>query len=288
MVSMIFAAIAAGAVAGLASAPHCAAMCGPIAAFACGRATPTASGFRSWARPVRYQTGRALGYGVLGVAVGGTGGWITGWLEAPVGAAMLSWSLAVGLGLAALRLWRARPGPEPGLVSLGRARRTDLRTPPHLHTPPRVHTQSRLRTRRGGITTVLARLPSEPLVLGTLTALLPCGALASALLLATGSGSMLGGAVTMLAFVTTTSIGLLLAGWLGGRMPRGGASARVLATGLAVGAVLLVLRPLPALRHAPQACHGSVELSALDPAPTQPHPARGTTSAVRRGPIAAR
>ena len=56
-------AVIAGAAAGLASVPHCTAMCGPLAAYACsGR--PGASG------PGRYQLGRFVSYSMLGGIAG--------------------------------------------------------------------------------------------------------------------------------------------------------------------------------------------------------------------------
>ncbi len=60
-------AVIAGAAAGLASVPHCTAMCGPLAAYACsGR--PGASG------QSRYQLGRFISYSVLGAIAGTLGG----------------------------------------------------------------------------------------------------------------------------------------------------------------------------------------------------------------------
>ena len=56
-------AVIAGAAAGLASVPHCTAMCGPLAAYACsGR--PGASG------QSRYQLGRFISYSALGAVAG--------------------------------------------------------------------------------------------------------------------------------------------------------------------------------------------------------------------------
>ena len=60
-------AVIAGAAAGLASVPHCTAMCGPLAAYACsGR--PGASG------QGRYQLGRFISYSALGGVAGAIGG----------------------------------------------------------------------------------------------------------------------------------------------------------------------------------------------------------------------
>src|SRR5690348_11710538 len=55
-----------GALLGLTSVPHCAAMCGPLASFACTCAP------RRDAAP-RYQLGRTFGYGVAGALAGHAG-----------------------------------------------------------------------------------------------------------------------------------------------------------------------------------------------------------------------
>lgn len=217
-----------GAVAGLASIPHCAGMCGPLAAFACTRRPVRAA-------PLRYQAGRTLGYAIAGAIAGGFGAVVTSALPAVWTGALLSWSLAIALGIAAWRLWRlGSPGPAgSATVALG--------------TGPR---------RRSLFDRVVQRAPREPALFGLVTALLPCGALLAALLLAAGSSSSFGGALVMLGFVTTSGAGLLGVAWLASRL-RGVASPtalRLLAVGLMVGAALLVVRPVSALQGEPEAC----------------------------------
>ena len=213
----------AGAAAGLASVPHCTAMCGPLAAYACsGR--PGASG------QGRYQAGRFLSYSVLGAIGGATAVSLPGtW-----GSALLSWSLALGLGLAALRLWRR---PERPLVTL------------------------RKKEDEGSESTgarMISALGRHPFFVGLGTALLPCGALAAAVLIAASSGSALHGSLSMLAFSIVSGVGLVGATWLFERFaqrPRP-ATSRILAVVLALGAIMFVIRPVHALRHGDTAsCH---------------------------------
>ena len=64
-------AVIAGAAAGLASVPHCTAMCGPLAAYACS-GHPGASG------QGRYQLGRFISYSALGAVAGRLGSLLAG------------------------------------------------------------------------------------------------------------------------------------------------------------------------------------------------------------------
>ena len=138
-------AVIAGAAAGLASVPHCTAMCGPLAAYACsGR--PGASG------QSRYQLGRFISYSALGAVAGTIGGVTAVSLPHAWGSALLSWSLALGLGLAAFRLWRR---PDQPLVTL---RTKEDASKPSL------------------VSRALEGLGRHPFFVGLGTALLPCGA----------------------------------------------------------------------------------------------------------------
>lgn len=224
-------AVIAGAAAGLASVPHCTAMCGPLAAYACsGRPGPSSQG--------RYQLGRFLSYSVLGAIAGAVGGATAVSLPGPWGGALLSWSLALGLGLAAFRLWRR---PDQPLVS--------LRTKEEATSEP---AGSR----------ALQALGRHPFFVGLGTALLPCGALAAAVLIAASTGAAMLGALSMLAFAVVSGIGLVGAAWLFERFARRPrpATARILAVVLALGAVMFVIRPVHALRHDDTAsCHAPAE-----------------------------
>ena len=226
-------ALIAGAAAGLASVPHCTAMCGPLAAYACsGR--PGAVG------QSRYQLGRFISYSALGAIAGALGGAAAVSLPHAWGSALLSWSLALGLGLAALRLWR---GSEQPLVTL-RAKREQA-SPSAL---------SRLVTGLG----------RHPFLVGLGTALLPCGALAAAVLIAASTGSIALGSLSMLAFAVVSGVGLVAVTWVFERFARRPkpATSRILAVVLALGSILFVIRPVHALRtgdasscHAPEQAH---------------------------------
>lgn len=231
-------AVIAGAAAGLASVPHCTAMCGPLAAYACsGR--PGASG------QGRYQLGRFLSYSVLGGIAGAVGGATAVSLGGAWGSALLSWSLALGLGLAAFRLWRR---PDQPLVP--------LRT--------KAAATSGSDAELGG-SRMLRALGRHPFFVGLGTALLPCGALAAAVLIAASTGAPLLGALSMLAFAVVSGVGLVGAAWLFERFSRRPrpATSRVLAVVLALGAVMFVIRPVHALRHGDTAgCHAPAQVDA--------------------------
>jgi sulfite exporter TauE/SafE len=150
--------------------------------------------------------------------------------------AITSWLLALALLVAAHRLWD-RSGS-------------------------RVVRTIGIRSRFDRWTSALARnLPTEPAAYGVITALLPCGALYAALLVAASAASPAGGALSMIVFALTSSVGLLAFGWFARRSSRASAGSwrRALAVALLVGAVLLAIRPIGALTadepsHA--CCHG--------------------------------
>jgi sulfite exporter TauE/SafE len=230
--------LGAGAIAGLVSIPHCAAMCGPLSAFACGRA---ASRFA----PLRYQAGRTVGYALAGGVMGYAGEMVTRSLSAAWTSAILSWTLAIALGATAWKLWATGPSAR---VAAENARLVAL---------------SPARPVRSGLDRLLALVPRDPLVFGVATALLPCGALYAALALAAGTTSVLGGVAVMLGFATASGVALVSAAWLARqlRVSQHHVAARVLAAALAVGAVFLAIRPVPTLAEpeAKPACCAATE-----------------------------
>lgn len=227
-------AIAAGALAGLAGIPHCAGMCGPLAVFSCSRGSARQAPLEL----LRYQAGRSSSYALLGALSGGLGSALAQVVSGGWASAALSWVLALALALAALRLWRSAvpvaPATEPRPVELGRSAR-----PPSL------------------VARLVALAPRDPLLLGFVSALLPCGMLASALLVAAATGSAATGALTMLAFSLASGLALAGAVLLAGRARLAGhrGVARALAVVLALGAIALVVRPIPALLERPAVCH---------------------------------
>lgn len=169
---------------GLVGGPHCVAMCGAACA-GIGQAAGEHKNVALWT----FQLGRVIGYSVLGaLAAASLQG--LGWLTVQSAALRPVWSLfhvaAVILGL--LLLWKAR---QPiWLEHAGRKVWGVART---------------LGARVGG---------GAPLVLGSLWALLPCGLLYSALLVASMAGSVAGGAMVMALFVLGTSVTMVAGPWL--------------------------------------------------------------------------
>jgi uncharacterized protein len=169
---------------GLVGGPHCVAMCGAACA-GIGRAAGARSNTAMW----MFQLGRVLGYSLLGgVAAASMQG--LGWLTTQSAAVRPVWTLlhvaAVVLGL--LLLFNAR---QPvWLESTGKA------------------VWQRTRGWVGG------HKLGAPLLIGTVWALLPCGLLYSALLVATLSASPLQGAMVMALFALGTSVSMMAGPWL--------------------------------------------------------------------------
>jgi sulfite exporter TauE/SafE len=181
---------------GLAGGPHCLAMCG-AACLGLGQAAAP----RSTQALLLFQFGRVLGYGLLGaLAASSLQG--LGWLSVHSAALRPVWSLihvaAMLLGL--LLLWRA----EQPLWLQGTARSVWARVRTW-------NARWQLRADRG-----------TPLVMGVLWALLPCGLLYSALMVAALAGGALEGALVMVAFVAGSALVLWWGPWLWLKLGRQG------------------------------------------------------------------
>jgi sulfite exporter TauE/SafE len=169
---------------GLVGGPHCVAMCGAACA-----GISQAAGPRQNSALFTFQLGRIRGYSILGgLAAASLQG--LGWLTIQSAALRPVWSLfhvaAMVLGL--MLLLRAR---QP--VWLESAART-------------VWARTRSFAANQG--------RSAPLVLGVLWALLPCGLLYSALLVAALAGSVAAGAMVMALFALGTSVTMVAGPWL--------------------------------------------------------------------------
>jgi sulfite exporter TauE/SafE len=168
---------------GLAGGPHCVAMCGAACA-----GIGQAAGPRKNSALLSFQLGRIVGYSLLGgLAAASMQG--LGWLTVQSAALRPVWSLfhvaAIVLGLALM--WNAQ---QPvWLESAGRKIWMHAR---------------RLGAGAGG----------APLILGTLWALLPCGLLYSALLVAAMAGGPVDGAAVMALFALGTSVTMTAGPWL--------------------------------------------------------------------------
>lgn len=208
---------------GVASSLHCVAMCGPLTAFVAlderGGTEPS--------RVVRYQLGRTAGYASLGALAGAVGGGLAA-LVSPWVESALSIALALALLVAALQLW-PRDAKRVSLVQVGDR--------------PRAPTLVERATRASAA--LLARTRRHPMALGLASALLPCGVLASGVLLAASTGTFVGGAVAMTGLAVASGVGIGIAGVALGRTRIVGtpALARVMAVTLALGAVVMLVRP---------------------------------------------
>jgi sulfite exporter TauE/SafE len=108
------------------------------------------------------------------------------------------------------------------------------------------------------VSRALGGLGRHPFFVGLGTALLPCGALAAAVLIAASTGSTALGSLSMLAFAVVSGVGLVGATWVFERFARRPrpATSRMLAIVLALGSILFVIRPVHGLRTGDtSACH---------------------------------
>jgi sulfite exporter TauE/SafE len=169
---------------GLVGGPHCVAMCGA----ACAGISQAAGPHKNSALWV-FQLGRVVGYSALGgLAAASLQG--LGWLTVQSAALRPVWSL---FHVAALVL---------GLMLLVQARQ-----PVWLeNTARKVWARTRSFAANQG--------RGAPLVLGVLWALLPCGLLYSALLVAALAGNPAGGAMVMGLFAVGTSVTMVIGPWL--------------------------------------------------------------------------
>ncbi|MCB4365794.1 sulfite exporter TauE/SafE family protein [Hydrogenophaga taeniospiralis] len=178
---------------GLAGGPHCVAMCGAACA-GIGRAAGERSTRALWT----FQLSRMVGYALFGAFAAGSVQGLA-WLGTNTTAIRPVWTMFhVGaLVLGAVLIWQAR---QPAWIeNLG---------------------QTVWRKARPVLTTLGQR---APVVLGVAWALMPCGLLYSALLVASLSANALEGAAIMALFSLGTSVSLTAAPWLLLRL-RGGRS----------------------------------------------------------------
>lgn len=169
---------------GLAGGPHCVAMCGAACA-GLGKAAGTRATSAIWS----FQAGRMASYSVLGaIAAASMQG--LGWLTTQTAVMRPVWSLfhvaALVLGLTLLVLARQPVWLDKGARRIWRG--------------------------VGALNTKVGR--GAPLVVGVLWALMPCGLLYSALLVAALSGGPLEGATSMALFALGSSVALMLGPWL--------------------------------------------------------------------------
>jgi len=169
---------------GLVGGPHCVAMCGAACAGIARAGAP-----HSTLALFKFQLSRLLGYSALGALAGGTVQGLA-WMGTQTAVLRPLWTM---LHVAALLL---------GLVLLWQARQ-----------PAFVDNWGQWLWRRAR--PVMQQLGGKaPVVLGVGWALMPCGLLYSALLVASLSAGALDGAVIMSSFALGTMVSLAAAPWL--------------------------------------------------------------------------
>ncbi len=169
---------------GLVGGPHCIAMCGAACA-GIGQSSAERQTLAIWS----FQGGRVLGYAILG-SLAAASMQALGWLTVQSAALRPVWSMfhvaMMALGLALL----VKAQQPVWLEQLGK--------------------KIWLATR----SLVQGRGTAAPWFIGMLWALLPCGLLYSALLLAALTGDVLKGAAVMALFALGTSVSMILGPWL--------------------------------------------------------------------------
>jgi sulfite exporter TauE/SafE len=169
---------------GLVGGPHCVAMCGAACA-GIGRA----AGARGGQALLTFQLSRMAGYALLGALAAGSVQGLA-WLGTHTAVIRPVWTMfhVAALLLGVALLWQAR---QPAWIeSMGQGVWRKARP-------------------------ALARLgPRAPVVLGVAWALMPCGLLYSALLMASLSANAIDGGLIMALFSLGTSIALTAGPWL--------------------------------------------------------------------------
>ncbi len=247
---VLFSALATGALAGVMALPHCVAMCGPYAAYAC-TAGRRAGGVGRARADVRYLGARSVAYGSIGALAGASGGVVGSWLPPTWATIALSSLLALGMLSLAFRLLRAERPKR--LVQIGRPRGAATEGPEQAVEAP--STASALQSL---LARALSAVSASPALLGALMALFPCGALYAALMVAAATRTAWGGVASMLGFSITSAFALGISGWVArASMALDRQTRLALGAALVVGAVVLVVRPLLSVgaEQTGPACH---------------------------------
>ena len=168
---------------GLVGGPHCIAMCGAACA-GIGQAAGPRPASAMWA----FQLGRLLGYAGLGALAAASMQGL-GWLTVQSSVLRPVWSMfhVAMIVLGMLLMWKAQ---QP------------------------IWMEQAGKKLWGNVKGLVTRGGGAPLLIGTAWALLPCGLLYSALLVAALAGNALDGAVVMALFAMGTSVSMMLGPWL--------------------------------------------------------------------------
>jgi sulfite exporter TauE/SafE len=169
---------------GLAGGPHCVAMCGAACA-----GIAQASGARRQTALWSFQLGRLLGYALLG-ALAAASVQALGWLTVQSAALRPLWSL-LHVAAMALGVWLIVYAQQPVWLDQG---------------------ARHLWTRVRGWNARWGR--AAPVAVGALWALMPCGLLYSAVMVAALTSQPVDGALTMALFAAGSSVSLWAGPWL--------------------------------------------------------------------------
>ena len=176
---------------GLLTSTHCVAMCGGILLSQTTEISLEAKRTQAAKGAMAYNGGRLVSYTAMGAVFGALGTVITYTADVK---SMVFTLLGIAVAVLGLNMW----GLIPGLGALVPQQAGACSTPQ--------------RARR--------RFVRQPLIVGLLTGLMPCGPLYAMWLAAMGSGSALRGAETMLAFSLGTVPLMLMFGSLGSLIPQ--------------------------------------------------------------------
>jgi sulfite exporter TauE/SafE len=194
---------------GLASAPHCAAMCGP----ACAAATCAGRLPEAHCATLVFHGARAASYAAVGAL--GSAGVAAASLAAPAAPALRPFWVLLHCAALALGLWLAATGRQPRWMMGLAWSRPGAPTPRGAWQP--------IQLRRTGWAAGAA---------GALWAAWPCGMLQAALVVAVLCESPASGALAMGGFALASAPGLVVAPVVLARLNRGGASRAAWAGGL--------------------------------------------------------
>jgi sulfite exporter TauE/SafE len=184
---------------GLASAPHCAAMCGP----ACAAATCAGGQPGTRTASLSFHGARTASYAAVGALAGA--GVAAATLAEPLAPALRPFWVLLHCAALALGLWLAATGRQPGWMTwLGASRQP-------------------LAAVAGGWQTVaLKRRGWTAGAAGAMWAAWPCGMLQAALVVAALCRSPASGALAMGGFALASAPGLLVTPWVLAWLHRGG------------------------------------------------------------------
>ena len=211
----------AAAVAGLASVPHCALMCGPLAVWACGT-KPTCGVLPK----ALFLGARLLAYGCVGGLAAYLGTWFTRVSQGSYVSSAVASVVAALLIYSAFKVFRRGDKNASSFVSKSKLLRKGVRPGEAV-----------------GKNVFLFR----PILAGVSTSMLPCGALIAGLLIAAAAPSPFEGTLRMMCFGVASSGGIIGFSWLFGKLKKApsGRFSKILALTFLASAAVLIFSAFP-------------------------------------------